>query len=139
MCRWQVQVSEYCVRRIPAHLMCIQYSISCTISCFITCLCLWQISQIQTCFCVVVGPGFVSTSPALYGAVLVKSSSGSTWPAFPKKGKLGPNDGGVVSTQFSQQSSRIAATAPPLVECVDWSPYFRFIVFVPYLLSRMLD
>ena len=28
------------------------------------CICLWQISQIQTCMCVVVGPGFVSTSPA---------------------------------------------------------------------------
>ena len=28
------------------------------------CICLWQISQIQTCLCVVVGPGFVSMSPA---------------------------------------------------------------------------
>ena len=27
------------------------------------CICLWQISQIQTCLCVVVEPGFVSTSP----------------------------------------------------------------------------
>ena len=28
------------------------------------CICLWYISQIQTCFWVVVGPGFVSTPPA---------------------------------------------------------------------------
>ena len=32
--------------------------------CFLLCICLWQISQIQTCLCVVVGPEFVSTSPA---------------------------------------------------------------------------
>ena len=32
--------------------------------CFIPCICSWQISQIQTCLCVVVGPGFVSKSPA---------------------------------------------------------------------------
>ena len=32
--------------------------------CFLQWICLWQISHIQTCLCVVVGPGFVSTSPA---------------------------------------------------------------------------
>ena len=32
---------------------------------FLPCICLWHISQIQTCLCVVVGPGFVSTSPLL--------------------------------------------------------------------------
>ena len=26
-------------------------------NCFLPCVCLWQISQIQTCLCVVVGPG----------------------------------------------------------------------------------
>ena len=52
LCRWQVQVSVYCARWIPAHLS------------FLSCICLWQISQIQTCLCVVIGPGFVSTSPA---------------------------------------------------------------------------
>ena len=31
---------------------------------FLPCICLWHISQVQTCLCVVVGPGFVSTSPA---------------------------------------------------------------------------
>ena len=29
----------------------------------LTCICLWQISQIQTCLFKVVGPGLVSTSP----------------------------------------------------------------------------
>ena len=28
------------------------------------CICLWKISQMQTCLCIVVRPGFVSTSPA---------------------------------------------------------------------------
>ena len=32
---------------------------------FLTCICLWQISQIQTFLFRVVGPGLVSTSPAL--------------------------------------------------------------------------
>ena len=31
--------------------------------CFLTCICLWQISQIQTRLFNVVGPGLVSTSP----------------------------------------------------------------------------
>ena len=66
LCRWQVQVSVYCARRISAHLRCTQCSILLhfiDIS-FLPCICLWHISQIQTCLCVVVGPGFVSTSPA---------------------------------------------------------------------------
>ena len=32
--------------------------------CFLWCICLWQISLIQTCLGVFVRPGFVSTSPA---------------------------------------------------------------------------
>ena len=64
---WVVQVSVYCARRIRALLRCIQCSIMLHLIdiCFIPCICLWQISQIQTCLCVVVGPGFVSTSPTL--------------------------------------------------------------------------
>ena len=46
--------------------------------CFLTCICLWQISQIQTCFRVVVGPGLVSTSPAFYEEHC-QPSSGSAW------------------------------------------------------------
>ena len=66
LCRLQSQVSVYCARRIPAHLSCTQCSILLHLIdiCFLTGICLWQISQIQTCLHVVVGPGLVSTSPA---------------------------------------------------------------------------
>ena len=66
MCRWQVQVSVYCSWRIHAHLRCTQCWILLHLMdiCFLTCICLWQISQIQTFLFKVVGPGLVSTSPA---------------------------------------------------------------------------
>ena len=66
LCRWQVQVSVYCAWRIPAHLRCTQCSILLHLMdiCFVTCNCLWQISQIQTRLFNVVGPGLISTSPA---------------------------------------------------------------------------
>ena len=56
----------YCTRRIPAHLRCTQCSILLHLMdiCFLTCICLWQILQIQTSLFKVVGPGLVSTSPA---------------------------------------------------------------------------
>ena len=69
LCRWQVQVSVYCARRIYAHLRCTQCSILLHLIdiCFLTCICLWQISQIQTCLRVVVGhPTFmrnIASSP----------------------------------------------------------------------------
>ena len=63
LCRWQVQVSVYCAWRIPAHLRCTQCSILLHLMdiWFLTCICLWQISQIQTFLFKVVGPGLVST------------------------------------------------------------------------------
>ena len=66
LCRWQVQVSVYCAWRIPAHLRCTQCSILLHLMdiCFLSYMCLWQISQIQTFLVRVVGPGLVSTSPA---------------------------------------------------------------------------
>ena len=66
LCRWQVQVSVYCSCRIPAHLRCIQCSILLLLMdiCFLTCVCLWQLLQIPTCLCEVVGPGFVSIASA---------------------------------------------------------------------------
>ena len=74
-CRWQVQVSVYCAWRIPAHLRCTQCSILLHLMdiCFLTCICLWQISQIQT------SPTFVS--------------SRASHPAWPKNGKSAPNGG----------------------------------------------
>ena len=56
LCRWHVQVSVYCARRIHAHLRYTQCSILLHLIdiCFLPCICLWQISPIQTCLCVVV-------------------------------------------------------------------------------------
>ena len=89
LCRWQVQVSVYCDRRIPAHLTGTQCSILLHLIdiCFLPCICLWQISQIQICLCVVVGPGFVLTSPAF-----MRSSASHS--ACPKTVNRAPIGGG---------------------------------------------
>ena len=118
LCRWQVQVSVYCAWRIPAHLRCTQCSILLHLMdiCFLTCICLWKISQIQTFLFKVVGPGLVSTSPAFV-------SSSASHPAGPHAQKTvnrAHHWGRVGSTQFAQQLES-AVTAPPLVGCVVWS------------------
>ena len=66
LCIWQVLVSVYCAWRISSHLRCTQCSILLHLIdiCFLTCICLYHILQIQTRLCDVVGPGFISTSPA---------------------------------------------------------------------------
>ena len=78
----QVPVYVYSARRVPTHFRCTQCSILLHLInvCFIPCICLRQISQIQTCLRVIVGPGLVSTSPA--------------WPACPQNGKSGHIAGG---------------------------------------------
>ena len=125
LCRLQVQVSVYCSWRITAHLRCTLCSILLHLmdSCFLTCICLWQISQIQASLIKVVGPGLVSTSPAFV-------SSSASHPAgpygrhAPKNGKSGPHCWGREGlTQFAQQLVS-AVTAPPLVGCVLWSRCF---------------
>ena len=57
---------------IPAHLRCTQCSIMLhrINICVLTCICLWQILQIQTCLCMVVGPGLVSISPAFMRSIV---------------------------------------------------------------------
>ena len=81
--------------------------------CFLTCICLRHISQIQTCLCEVVEPGIVSTSAAFMRVRIAGLSK--------KKDKYGPHCWGrVVSTQYAQQFVS-AVTAPPLVDCVVWS------------------
>ena len=57
----------YCAWRIPAHLRCTQYSILLHLMdiCILTCICLWQISQIQTCLFKVVGPGLALILPSI--------------------------------------------------------------------------
>ena len=134
----------YCAWRIPAHLRCTQCSILLHLMdiCFLTCICLLQISQIQTFLFRVVGPGLVSTSPAFV-------SNSASNPAGPhgrhaqKNGKSGPHcwgRGG--STQFAQQLE-FAVTAPTLVGCVVWSPQHNIISStgsssLPHLTRRTL-
>ena len=121
LCRWQVQVSVYCAWRIPAHLRCTQCSILLHLMdiCFLTCICLWQISQIQTFLFRVVGPGLVSISPA-------SVSNSASHPTGPhdrhaqKTVNRAPIAGRGGSTQFAQQLE-FAVTVPPLVGCVVWS------------------
>ena len=86
LCRWQVQVSVYCVWRIPAHLRCTQCSILLHLMdiCFLPCISLWQISS-QNCLCVVVRPGFVSTPPAF----MRSSASHPAGPLAQKNSKSG--------------------------------------------------
>ena len=131
LCTCQVQVSIYCARRIPLHLRCTQCSIMLHIIdiCFLSCICLWQISQIQTCLCVVGGPGFVWTLTAFM-------SSSARHPSGPhdclsQKNIISGTHfcGWKVSTQFVQQVAKTAVTAPPHVGCVAWSlgVFFTFL------------
>ena len=121
-CEWIlcVNVFVYCARQIPAHLRCTQCFILLHLIdiCFLSCICLWQISQIQTCLCVVVGPGFVPTSPAF-----MRSRASHPVGRFGQNGKSGPHCWGrEVSTQFAQQFvTAMTLTASPLVGCVIWS------------------
>ena len=88
--------------------------------CFLTCICLWQISQIQTFLFKVVGPGLVSTSSA-FVSLSASHPAGPHGRHAPKNGKSGPHcwgRGG--SIQFAQQLVS-AVTAPPLVGCDVWS------------------
>ena len=89
-CRWQVQVSVYCARLIPAHLRCTQGSFMLHLIdiCFLTCICLWQISQIQNCLRVVVGPGLDSTSPAFMRSIA--SHTAGPHGRLAKKTVIGP-------------------------------------------------
>ena len=122
LCRWQVQVSVYCARQILAHLMCIQCSILLHLMdiCFLPCICLWQISPNQTCLSVVVGPGFVLTSPARMRSS-ASHSAGPHGRLATQQGKSAAIAGGLdVSTQFARLFVT-AVTDPPLVCCVVWS------------------
>ena len=122
LCRWQVQVSVYCAWRIPAHLRCTQCSILLHLMdiCFLTCICLWQISQIQTFLFKVVGP-WIGLDITRFCEQQRQPSSGSAWPACQKTGKSGPHCWGRgASTQFAQQLES-TVTASPLVGCVVWS------------------
>ena len=129
MCRWQVQVSVYCARRIPAHLRCTQCSflLQRIDICFIPCIRLWQISHTQTCLCVVVGPGFASRSPS-HIIQRVRMAG------LPKTTVIHHCWGREVSPLFTQQFLT-AMTAPPLIVCVVWSQPCYLILVIHSLLS----
>ena len=93
LCRWQVQVFVYCARLIPVHRRCTQCSILLHLIdiCFLMCICLWHVSQIQTYLRVVVGPGLVSTSPA-FMRISVRHPAGPGWLACPKTVSRGGRD-----------------------------------------------
>ena len=118
----------YCAWRIPAHLRCTQCSILLHLMdiCFLTCICLWQISQIPTFLFRVVGHGLVSTSSAF-----VRNSASHSAGPHDRHAKKTVNRALIAggrggSTQFAQQLES-AVTAPPLVGCVVWSQTTTFI------------
>ena len=136
LCRWQVQVSVYCAWWIPAHLRCTQCSILLHLMdiCFLTCICLWQISQIQT-FWKVVGPGLVSTSPAFVS----NSVSHPAGPHAQKKDKSGPHWWGRGDSTQSARHLESAVTAPPLVGCVVWSHCNSVCIGLPMNILQRLN
>ena len=133
LCRWQVQVSIYCARRISAHLRCTMCSIMLHLIdiCFLTCICLWHISQIQTCLRVVVGPGLVSTSPAFMRSI-ASHPAGPHGRLAQKNGYRAPIAGGGRGRDNLHRVCQTAVPAPPRVGCVVWScgPPFSFSVYL---------
>ena len=124
LCRWQVQVSVYCDRRIPAHLRCTQCSILLHLLdiCFLTCICLWQISQIQTCLRVVVGPGLVSTSAAFMRNI-ASYPAGPHGRFAPKNSNWAPIAWGGRDRHNLHRVCQTAVTDPPRVGCVVRRPF----------------
>ena len=115
LCLCQVQVSVYYARRIPAHIRCTQCSILLHLIdiCFLTCICMWQISQIQTFLgVVVVGSGVVSTLP------FVRSSSSRLAQKTVNRDLL---DGGRRVNTICTADYQTPVTDPPRVGCVVWS------------------
>ena len=108
---------------IHAHLRCTQCSILLHIMdiCFLTCICLEQISQIQTRLCDVVGPGLVSTSPAF-----VRSSAshpvGPHGRLAPKNGESGPRCTAVCDRCDSSTACRLCRLEPStsLITSCSW-------------------
>ena len=118
LCRWQVQVSVYCARRIPAYHRCSQCAtlLHHIDICFIPCICLWQIPQIQI-VCVWLSDLHLSRHHPQFMKSSASHPAGPHGRLPPPKGKSGTIDGAGVSTQFAQKFVT-AVTAPPLVGCV---------------------
>ena len=111
----------YCARWIPAHFRCTQCSILLhhIDICFLTCICLWQISQIQTCLRMIVGPELVSTSAAFMRSIV--SHPVDPHARLPKNGNRAPIAGGGRGRHNLHRVCQSAVTAPPCVGCVVWS------------------
>ena len=84
-------------------------------TCFLTCICLWQISQIQTLLFKVVGHGLVSTSPAFVSSSANHSAGPHDRHAQKTINRAPIAAGGKVRHNLQLVS---AVTAPPLVGCV---------------------
>ena len=127
LCKWQVYV--YCTRRINTHHRCTQCSILLHIIdiCFLPYICLWQISQIQTCLRVVVRSGFVSILPAFMRSSDSHPAGSHGWLAQKTVYRALIGAGG--SDTICQQFAKTAVTATPIVGCVVWS-LFLFFIFV---------
>ena len=104
------------------HIRCTQCSILLHLIdiCFLPCICMWQISQIQICLRVVVGPGLVSTSPAFMGSI-ASHPAGPHDRLAPKNGNRDPIAGGGRGRHILNRVFQTAVTASPRVGCVVWS------------------
>ena len=79
--------------------------------CFITCMCLWQTSNIQTCLCVCGSRTWISVDIDRFYEGYCQPSSGSAWPTCPKT-VIGPpllGSGGVdtICTGFDSPLCRL--------------------------------
>ena len=108
LCRWQVQISLYCTRRIPVFNPVAPYRyILPTVYLFMPDI---ENQDLFVCCC---RTWICLDITRLYEE---KSSSGSEWLAFSKNCKSGPLFlGQEVSTQFAQQLAKTGLTVPPLV------------------------
>ena len=129
LCRWQGQVSVYCVRRMSGHLMCTHCSILlhpvfnhvAPYRYLLPTMCLFMADianpDLFVCGC----QTWIFVDITRFYEEQRQPSSGFAWPACPKNGKFGPHCWGrEVSTQFAQQF-RTTVTAHPFVGCVVWS------------------
>ena len=91
LCRWQVQVNVYCAWRITAHLRCTQCSLFLHLMdiCFLTCIGLYQISQIHTRVCDVCR-AWICLDITCFYEKQCHTSIWSAWTTCPNIGKLGP-------------------------------------------------
>ena len=80
--------------------------------CFLTYICLWQISQIQT-VCVCGGRTWISLDIARFYEEHCQPSSGSAWPACQKNGNWVPIIGSGTGRHNLHRVCQTAVTAPP--------------------------